>query len=212
MPRTHCHPMNSETSLTSSHEPDEELLERLCQDDESAWREFNDRFANVIYGCIHRVLCRFVATDQEDAREIYATLCVQLLSNDKRKLKSFEAGRGMRLSSWLGLLATHATYDYLRRVRREPHRTTLTEAEQLGSSLPGPHESCLMRQRARLVADLLAELTPRDRQFVQLYYAEGLEPQLVAERLGISVKTVYSKKHKVQARLEQALAAQSVAA
>lgn len=191
---------------------DAALVARLCRDEERAWREFNDRFANVIYGCIHRVLGRFSGTNQEDAREIYATLCVQLLAHDKRKLRTFEPERGSRLSTWLGLLATHATYDHLRRLRREPDRASVSEAESLGSNLPSPHEACLTQQRARIVADLLAEFTDRDRQFVELYFGEGVEPQAIAERLGISVKTVYSKKHKIQARLEQALAEQRVAA
>jgi RNA polymerase sigma-70 factor (ECF subfamily) len=36
---------------------------------------------------------------------------------------------------------------------------------------------------------------------VALYYGDGLTPEHVAERLGISVKTVYSKKHKIQRKL-----------
>ena len=39
-----------------------------------------------------------------------------------------------------------------------------------------------------------------------LYYAEGLEAEQVAEEMGISVKTVYSKKHKIRTRLAELLA------
>ena len=63
----------------------------------------------------------------DDVREIYAMLCVQLLANDKRKLRSFEPGRGNKLGSWIGMLAIHTAYDFLRTIKREPKRGTLSE-------------------------------------------------------------------------------------
>jgi RNA polymerase sigma-70 factor (ECF subfamily) len=75
----------------------------------------------------------------------------------------------------------------------------------LSSSLPDPCESALMRERAEQVSQLLAHFTDKDRAFIQLYFGEGLAPEIVAERLHISVKTVYSKKHKIQARLQALL-------
>jgi len=59
---------------------------------------------------------------------------------------------------------------------------------------------------------VLEEFTPKDRKFVKLYFGEGLAPEQIAKRMGISVKTVYSKKHKIQARLEGLLAARRLAA
>ena len=40
---------------------------------------------------------------QDDIREIYATLLVQLLSNDMHKLRTFDPERGNRFGSWIGL-------------------------------------------------------------------------------------------------------------
>jgi len=56
------------------------------------------------------------------------------------------------------------------------------------------------------------DFTRKDRKFLELYYSEGLEPGQVAEQLGISVKTVYSKRHKIQGRIESLLAGERVAA
>jgi len=160
-----------------------------------------------------RVTARFSGVvSQEDLREIYATFCVQLLANDKLKLRSFDPQRGNKLSTWLGLLASHSAYDFLRSARREPRRAALSEAEDLCSSLPDPCESALMRERASLVSSLLENFTDRDRAFIQLYFGEGLAAELVAERLKISVKTVYSKRHKIQARLQSLLLEAQLAA
>ena len=45
-------------------------------------------------------------------------------------------------------------------------------------------------------------MTVEDQEFVVLYYCQGLDPEETAERLGICVGTVYSKKHKIRARIE----------
>ena len=192
---------------------DVKLVRALIADDPRAWREFNTRFSRLVLSTISRVTARFSAVvSQEDLREIYATFCVQLLANDKIKLRSFDPERGNKLSTWLGLLASHTAYDFLRGARREPRRAALSEAEELSSSLPDPCESALMRERADLVGQLMANFTDKDRAFIQLYFGEGLAPEIVAERLNISVKTVYSKKHKIQARLQTLLAEAQLAA
>ena len=192
---------------------DAQLVRALIADDPQAWREFNTRFSRLVLSTISRVTARFSGVvSQEDMREIYATFCVQLLANDKLKLRSFDPERGNKLSTWLGLLASHTAYDFLRSARREPRRAALSEAEDLCSTLPDPCESALMRERAGLVSQLLAHFTDKDRTFIQLYFGEGLAPEMVAERLNISVKTVYSKKHKIQARLQTLLADAQLAA
>ena len=41
--------------------------------------------------------------------------------------------------------------------------------------------------------------------FLVLYYARGLAAEEVAEQMKISLKTVYSKKHKIRAHLQRCL-------
>ena len=198
---------------TAATTDDAALVRSLLADDPRAWREFNTRFSRLVLSTISRVTARFSAVlSPEDMREIYATFCVQLLANDKLKLRSFDPERGNKLSTWLGLLASHTAYDFLRGARREPRRAALSEAEDLSSTLPDPCESALMRERATLVSNLLENFTDKDRAFIQLYFGEGLAPECVAERLNISVKTVYSKRHKIQARLQSLLLEAQLAA
>lgn len=188
------------------------LVEQLLEDDPAAWRAFSARYSRLMLSCISRVTGRFCRVGPDDVREIYATLCLQLLSNDKKKLRSFEAGRGTRLGTWLGLLATHTAYDFLRSVRRTPRFDELSGAESIATEQPDPSEATLEHERARLVERALAGLTEKDRTFVELYYVQGLCPEEVATRMGISVKTVYTKKHKLQGRLESLLQAERLAA
>src|SRR5262249_38651507 len=94
------------------------LLAGLLNDEPAAWREFNTRYSRLIMSCITKVTARFSSVVRsEDVREIYATLCVQLLANDKHKLRTFEPDRGSKLGTWLGMLANHTAYDFLRSAR-----------------------------------------------------------------------------------------------
>lgn len=191
---------------------DVDMVSGLLENRPEAWRALTLRYGRLIQSCISRVVSRFPSVVRaEDQAEIYSMLYLQLLANDRSKLRSFAPERGSRLSTWLGLLATHTAYDFLRTIRRIPRTTSLAEAEELAGETPDPVDVTLVRERASLVDHALAGFTSKDREFVELYFGEGLDPDEVARRMGISVKTVYSKRHKIQRRL-QSLFGQPLAA
>lgn len=180
---------------------DAALVQGLISDSPMAWREFSRRFGPLMFRSISRVLNRFSYLSEDDCHEVYSSLCLQLLSSDKKKLRSYDENRGAKLSTWLGMLANHAAYDHLRRRRREPNTEELDCADTLSAERPSPFERCALNQQASRVASLLSDLSDKDREFMVLYYGEGLEAEQVALEMGISVKTVYSKKHKIRAKL-----------
>ena len=192
---------------------DDQLLAELINGQPAAWKQFHLQYDRLIYRCIRKVIVGFSSVIRnEDEREIYANLMVQLLSKDKRKLRSFDTSRGCRLSSWLGLLATNAAYDFLRSLRREVPRVPLSEADSTCDTSASPFEQVDRRQRSHLVQRLVGTMSVKDQLFVRLYFGRGLSPSAVAHVMNISVKTVYSKKHKIQHRLEGIVAAQLQAA
>lgn len=183
-----------------------QLLNRMLLRDGRAWREFHRRYDRLIYRCIHKVTGRFPGSiTSEDVREIYAMFLLGLNKRNMHKLRTFDPERGNKLSSWVGMLATNCAWDYLRGVARRPQTTTLADAEQIGSTTDNPYEELLEKQRWAVVNDVLAQFSEKDQQFVRLYFMEGLPPEEIAEEMGISVKTVYSKKHKIRCRLQKAL-------
>lgn len=185
---------------------DDDLVAGMLANDPAAWREFQSRYDRLILRCITKVTRRFASiVSQDDVREIYATLYLSLLANDMHKLRSFDPERGNRFSSWIGLLAMNAAYDFLRALKREPQKECLTEAMDLVCDLPDPFELTSEHERAKLAEKTLADFSEKDRTFAALYFGEGMDPQAIADRMNISVKTVYTKKHKIQARLESAL-------
>lgn len=189
------------------------LVREMLNGSQRAWRELHDRYGRLIYSCVARVTSRFASlVGQDDVSEIYAIFVMQLLANDMRKLRSFDPSRGTRLSTWLGLLAARCAYDYLRAARREPNRLPLSEAEDVLCELPDPHEHAEHRERAAMLDGVLRDFSDKDREFVTLYFGEGLPADEIAQRMQISVKTVYSKRHKIQSRLEAMLSEARLAA
>jgi RNA polymerase sigma-70 factor, ECF subfamily len=207
-------PVMDENDLAGSAEHQAALVQGMIAGSARSWREFHARYDRLVYRCITKVTARFaMLMNQDDIREIYATLLVQLLANDMHKLRTFEPGRGNRLGSWIGLLAINCAYDYLRTLRKEAGRASIDDIEdEVWSDSPSPHELLELKRRLELVASILRDLSEKDREFVSLYFDEGLDAEQIADRMQISVKTVYSKKHKIQCRIEARLADARLAA
>jgi RNA polymerase sigma-70 factor (ECF subfamily) len=184
------------------------LIPSLLSNDERAWRTFHEVYQSRLQGAISRVTRRFPqlsGTDHVD--EIYGTLCLRLLSDDKRRLRSFDPGRGTPLGAWLCTLAKNSAHDFLRSRQRQPwlgrQGDEVSELEPRCEA-PDAFSVCAMHEREQQLEQLLGTLSARDREFMRAYL-QGLEPEEIARELGISVSTVYSKKHKILARLENAL-------
>lgn len=185
---------------------DELLLGRMLLKDGRAWREFHRRFDRLVYRCIHKVTGRFRSVvGDEDVREIYAQFLVNITARDMKRLRAFDPERGNKLSSWIGLLATNTAWDYMRAVARRPQCSELHEAEEMSAEGADPYDDILRKQRWKLVSKAVATFSEKDQTFMKLYFIDGLEPEEVAEAMNVSVKTVYSKKHKIRCRLEQVL-------
>lgn len=183
-----------------------ELLDRMFAHDQAAWREFCRRYDRLIWRCITKVTTRFGnVLSPEDVREVYANFLCALMANDMHKLRMFKPEKGNRLGTWIGLLAINNAWDYLRSVARQPAGDPLSLAEERPSSAPDPFEEVAQREDCTRVEKLLRSFSRRDRTFVTLYFVDGRSPEEVADEMGISIKTVYSKKHKIRTRLEKLL-------
>ena len=183
-----------------------ELLNRMFAHDETAWREFCRRYDRLIWRCITKVTTRFGnVLSPEDVREVYANFLCALMANDMHKLRMFKPEKGNRLGTWIGLLAINNAWDYLRSIARQPAGDPLSLAEERPSAAPDPFEEVAQREDCNRVEKLLRSFSRRDRTFVTLYFVDGRSPEEVADEMGISIKTVYSKKHKIRTRLEKLL-------
>ncbi len=193
--------------LSPNEWTEEELLRRMLTRDEPAWREFVRRFERLMRSAIDTVLKRFYAVlGSADRDDIYACLLLGLQSHDMHRLRAFDAERGVRLSGWLSLLARNTAWDFLRgKSRRFQQTSWATGIDDVPSNEADVLQTLQAREALAHVELVLPQLSERDRTFVRLYYLEGLDPLQVSRAMQISVKTVYSKNHKLRARLSASL-------
>ena len=198
---------------------EETLLRGVLERNERAWAEFIRRYRALIYHCIAKVMSRYSrAAVEADLDEMYAEVLMVLVRDDMRKLRIYNPERGSKLGSWIGLLTINATHDHLRSSARHPWRERLEPAPgslPVNQQVPGlagyndcprtPLEQLLAKERWSHLETILADFSQRDRTFLQLYYNQGMEAAGVAECMSISVKTVYSKKHKIRAHLRRSV-------
>jgi RNA polymerase sigma-70 factor (ECF subfamily) len=179
-----------------------QLISAVLGRDERAWNELLSRYRNLIFRCITKIAVRYRAIlSNEDANEIFGELCEQLVRDDMHKLRAFNPERGSRLGSWLGLLAAHATYDFIRHSSRTPYIDRLDLAIQHADESPNALDHLLGNEQRRHLESLVETMSRRERCFYELYFTRGLAPEEVADTMKISLKTVYSKKNKLRVKL-----------
>lgn len=185
------------------------LLRAVVDREAGAWLRFYRRYERLIIACVRRVLHRYTAsTTPEDLEDIVNNVCLDLVRDDYKKLKAYDPERGYKVSSWVGLISTNIAHDALR--RRGPAHFSLDDPDysvpEAPDPSPSPMETAVKREQLDAVNAAISLLSPGEQIFVHYYYGEGLDPAEIAEILGISVNTVYSRKNKVRANLKKLLA------
>jgi len=182
---------------------DKALLDWVIEGDESGTRAFLDRFRGLILRMARLTGERAgVRLGADELADILGQVSMNLIAHDRRRLRLYDANRGSSVSTWIGVIAESTTRDHLRHQRRRPATpVSYDELEQVQSPTPDPEAAVLDRQLRQMATEAIELLSERDRAFVALYFGQAMAPEAVAEALGISVATVYSKKAKITARL-----------
>jgi RNA polymerase sigma-70 factor, ECF subfamily len=185
---------------------DEELVQAVLAREPAAWPTFFAKYERLVISCIRKVMRRYgAAFNDEDVEDLVSATALNIVKDDYKKLRAFDATRGYKLSSWIGLIATNTAHDALR--RRAP--TEMWAAVALDDTAPIPLESRDTLASETLEAEddvrelraAVAQLSPAERLFMDYYYVQELDPEVIARLMSISVNTVYSRKNKIREKL-----------
>jgi RNA polymerase sigma-70 factor, ECF subfamily len=197
----------AQVAKSPSEWTDRDLLRHVLRNEQRGWNELVRRYRSLIFRCITKVTLKYAPTlSSADLDEIYADVMMQLVRDDMHKLRIYNPARGTKLGSWIGMISVNAAYDFLRSAGRRPLLDKVDGAVD-------PHEECdrtpldmlIEKERWTHLNEMLSEFTDKDRTFVELYYHKGMEADEIAAEMQISLKTVYSKKHKIRAHLVRCL-------
>jgi len=172
---------------------DEALLSLVASSDEDALAALYDRFGRIAYGLALRIL-RDPALAQDAVQEAFLGVW--------RNADRFLAERA-KASTWILTLVHRRAVDLVRRedVRRgEP----LERAPEPADPRTAEDEASLGFQR-RLVQDALSQLSPEQREALELGYYGGLTQSELAERLGQPLGTIKSRMFTGLSRLRDLL-------
>ena len=184
-------------------EKERNLLNGCVAGEKAAWDAFVLQYSNLVYHTIRRTLTLHHAESRDEiVEDLYQECFVSFLRDDYKKLRQFRGERGCTLASWLRVVVSRETIDFLRK-QKAP---TVEVNETLASDQPGALEILASGEEQRSLAQALEELSPRDRLIIELSYAQGLGAEEIAGILKISVGAFYTQKSRLLTRLREGLA------
>lgn len=145
-----------------------------------------------------RLAGRFLE-NADDAEEAVTDAFVRAF----RALKSFRGDA--QFATWLYRITVNVCIRRQRQERRDAVETSFEDTDELPA---GPAVEALIEARARrrLVRRTVNALSPKLRAVVALHYFDDMPCEQIAEVLGVSIGTVWSRLHAAKAKLSAVLA------
>ncbi len=165
---------------------DEELLLRVTDGDEYAFRELFARYASVAHALAFR-LVRHAQVAEEIVQESFLAVW--------RDPDRYDRAKGS-VRAWLMGTVHHRAVDAVR--REQAQRRRANEAATLGPRYAeDPTDDVLtaidLPQERRLIRKALAQLPDEQRDVIQRMYFDGMSQSQIAERTGLPLGTVKSR-------------------
>lgn len=185
---------DSEDAREQRRAEDAALLARIVDKDERAVEALYARYSGPLYSLAYQVTGaeRFA---QDVVQEVFVALW--------RDASRFDPARGA-VAPWLFSLARHKAIDLVRREANVRKRTADVDLELEEASDDVDHEAW-MRIRRERVREAIQELTPVQREALELAFFHGLTHVEVSDRLGIPLGTAKTRIRSALLRLRDIL-------
>lgn len=186
---------------------EKELLNTCIQGSKEAWDTFVEKYTNLIYHTINKTLKTYYADHlYQDSSDIHNNVFLCLMENNYRKLRQYEGRNGCTVSSWLMVVTTNFTLNYIKKQKQHiPIEDNTTDnmdvIEKVSNPQQQPDEELSKKEYGEVFKELINDLNANDMLFLKLYYEKDLPPEEIAEILNLTVSTVYSKKNRIREKL-----------
>lgn len=182
----------------SSSIRDRDLIARLRQGDPHALSDLYAQYARLVHTLALRML-----TNSQEAEDLTQEIFVTLWQRQQ-----YDPNRGS-LSSYLVTLTRSRALDRLR-----SRGSTMRMMQQLKQTPPPPSqdktplEFAVLQERSQQVRTALAQLSPEQREILEIAYFEGLSQAQIAQRLNIPLGTVKTRSRQGLLKLRDCLESQ----
>jgi RNA polymerase sigma-70 factor (ECF subfamily) len=190
-----------EVTPAQSAPRDQDLIVRIAQGDERAIATLYDRYAQVLYAVAYRIV-----RERADADEVV----LEALAQAWREASRFESTRGS-VAAWLTMMTRSRALD---QVRSRDRRTRITDAAAqedpvtapaMGVWRDRPNDGVEASERQTRVREALDQLSPPQREAIELAYYEGMSQSEIAERLQEPLGTIKTRMRLGMQKLRDAL-------
>lgn len=171
------------------------LISKIAKGCESALKKLYDNTISQVYGLAYKIV-----SNKPDADEVALDVFKQIWN----KAPDYEPGRGSP-SAWLITVTRSRAID---KIRSDTKRRTTNEA-LLSDSIddsPLPDETSSVREKRALIDKALAELSPKQRESIELAYFRGLSQSEISKEMNEPLGTVKSWMRSGMMRLKEILA------
>lgn len=171
---------------------DEELLAQVMAADQNAFRILVDRYKAYVFAIILNLLP--AGSDAEDiAQEVFLQVYRSLPDYNPQNFKA-----------WLGKITLHKTLDWKRSHRKYSQQEFL-DIDYLAdeNESRAPDLLLIRNENQTRLQEICRRLSPIYGQIIQEYYFESRSYAEIAERAGISVKTVESRLYRARTMIKQ---------
>jgi RNA polymerase sigma factor (sigma-70 family) len=160
---------------------DELLVQGCVQGDQQAWEELIDKYKRLIYS----IPLKYGASPA-DAADVFQAVCIEVL-NSLPQLKNVQS-----LRSWLITVSIRQAYRWKKKQTYHVELDALEPEVAEGLASIPPVETLEQFEQEQIVRDVVAKLTPRHRELVQLLFFE--QPPLpyaeIAKRMGLATGSI----------------------
>ncbi|MGH9841017.1 MAG: sigma-70 family RNA polymerase sigma factor, partial [Blastocatellia bacterium] len=170
---------------------------KIAAGDQSAIATLYDSTNRLVYGLILRVL-----GDPSTAEEVLLDIYAQVW----RQASAYDTSRGTPLA-WLTTIARSRAIDRLRSGWQEQQRKeSLDVVGDAPADTASPEEMTVAAERQRFVRQALQQLTPEQREVIELAYYSGLSHSEIAAKLNQPLGTVKTRTRLGMMKLRETLA------
>jgi len=162
------------------------LLRRIANGDRVGFEELHARFAGLVYATVYQVL-----RDHQDTEDISQEVFLSIW----KKAKLYHESKGEPMT-WVASLARNRAID---RIRAKERRSRLRDAVQsepetvAPSAIPDAGHVASTRERGGIVRTAVMQLTPEQRQVIEMAYFAGLSQSQIAEKIDAPLGTVKAR-------------------
>jgi RNA polymerase sigma-70 factor (ECF subfamily) len=173
-----------------------ELIQNVADGDQQALASLYDATSRTVYGLLLRIL-----SDAGTAEEVLLDVYTQAW----RQAASFDGGRGSPLA-WLTTIARSRAIDRLRRGRAERRQTEPLDVIERSAASTDDVEGVVRERETRaFVRAALEELSPEQREVIELAYYGGFSHSEIAAAKGLPLGTVKTRTRLGMSRLRELL-------